>query len=218
MIMLFVQSVTYNIADPDDGSCEACEDESCCLSLRSTLNSNEDQCDWIASGVSSSNLTSSWDRGSCHFRALGEDMTRMFVVAMISVIISAPFSLSFQYLISNVLSKATMSPSEEEKEKLKYQQLRMTRLSTTRAVSPSDSPTPIPSKDLVEECGGSSPEDYKNLLRELSEYYNTLALGSTKAKELRCKFIQRERESVDSNCLTSPLHLSLVLRYLGILR
>ena len=43
VIMLFVQSVTYNIADPDDGSCESCEDESCCLSLRSTLNSNEDQ-------------------------------------------------------------------------------------------------------------------------------------------------------------------------------
>jgi hypothetical protein len=39
--MLFVQSVTYNIADPDDGSCEACNDESRCLSLRSTLNARE---------------------------------------------------------------------------------------------------------------------------------------------------------------------------------
>jgi hypothetical protein len=46
MIMLFIQSVTYNIADPDDGSCEDCEDESCCLSLKSTLNTNEDRCSW----------------------------------------------------------------------------------------------------------------------------------------------------------------------------
>jgi hypothetical protein len=45
-IMLFVQSVTYNIADPDDGSCEACRDENRCLSLRLTLNSNEGQCYW----------------------------------------------------------------------------------------------------------------------------------------------------------------------------
>jgi hypothetical protein len=46
VIMLFVQSVTYNIADPDDGSCEACKDECWCLSLRSTLNLRESRCYW----------------------------------------------------------------------------------------------------------------------------------------------------------------------------
>ena len=36
VIMLFIQSLTYNISDPDDGSCEVCESESCCLSLSSS--------------------------------------------------------------------------------------------------------------------------------------------------------------------------------------
>jgi hypothetical protein len=203
VIMLFVQSVTYNIADPDDGSCEACKDENCCLSLRSTLNSNEDQCYWISQGVSSSNLTSSPEQGSCRFRDLGEDMTRMFIVAMISAVVSAPFALSFQYLIANVLSKATVSGAEEEEERQRYQQLRMQRLSAARAVLLSDSPTP--SRDLVEECGASFEEDYSHLLRELSEHYNTLPPGSTKAKELRCKFLSSQ--SAWSPSLT--LHLCL---------
>jgi hypothetical protein len=205
VIMLFVQSVTYSIADPDDGSCEACKDENCCLSLRSTLNSNEDQCYWMSQGVSSTNLTSSPEQGSCRFRDLGEDMTRMFIVAMISAVVSAPFALSFQYLIANVLSKATISGEEEEEERQRYQQLRMQRLSAARAVSPADSPTPT-SRDLVEECGASFEEDYSNLLRELSEHYNTLTPGSTKAKELRGKFPET---------LDDLSHLTLCSQMLG---
>jgi hypothetical protein len=203
VIMLFVQSVTYNIADPDDGSCEACADENCCIALRSTLNSNEDRCDWISQGVPSANLTSFPEQGSCRFRDLGEDMTRMFIVAMISVIVSAPFALSFQYLIANVLSKATISGAEKEKERQRYQQLRTNRLSTTRAVSPSDSL--IPSRDLVEVCGASFEEDYRNLLRELSEHYNTLVPGSTKAKDLRCKFSRASQPGLPPT--SPPPHL-----------
>jgi hypothetical protein len=111
VIMLFVQSVTYNIADPDDGSCESCEDESCCLSLESTLNVNEDRCSWEDS--SSTNSTGS--EGSCHFREIDGDMTRMFIVVMISTVVSAPFALSIQYLIMNVLSKDIVTEKEEQK-------------------------------------------------------------------------------------------------------
>jgi hypothetical protein len=138
-------------------------------------------------------------------------MTRMFIVAMISAVVSAPFALSFQYLIANVLSKATISGAVKENKRQRYPQLRMQRLST-RAVLPSDSWTS--SRDLVQDCGTSFEEDYSNLLRELSEHYNTLTPGSTKAKELRCKFL-----SSQSACL--PLHLtsvSLFLRWMGIAR
>jgi hypothetical protein len=88
VIMLFVQSVTYNIADPDDGSCEACKDESKCLSLISTLNMRESRCYWVT------NSSSTFMPESCHFREIGGDMTRMFIVAIISAIVSAPFALS----------------------------------------------------------------------------------------------------------------------------
>jgi hypothetical protein len=188
VIMLFIQSVTYNIADPDDGSCEECERESCCLSMKSTLNGNEDKCYWESSGVWFTNTTSlslssaSPTEGSCHFREIGEDMIRMFLVAMISATLSAPLALSLQYLIANVLSKECVSEEELEKEKTqrRTQRLMSSRLSNVRVGN--FQPT-----RLVERCGASSPEDLKNILKELSRHYNELVAKNetSKFKEFR---------------------------------
>jgi hypothetical protein len=188
VIMLFIQSVTYNIADPDDGSCEECERESCCLSMKSSLNGNEDKCYWESSGVWFTNTTSlplssaSPSEGSCHFREIGEDMIRMFLVAMISATLSAPLALSLQYLIANVLSKECVSEEELEKEKNQSQSRRTQRLMSSRiGVGNSQSTR------LVERCGESSPEDLKNILKELSRHYSELVAKSetSKSKEFR---------------------------------
>jgi hypothetical protein len=189
-IMLFIQSVTYNIADPDDGSCEGCESESCCLSMKSTLNSNEDKCYWVPLGVRITNTTSLSlsSNGSCHFRDIGEDMTRMFIVAMVSATLSAPLALSLQYLIANVLSKECVSGEDLEKEKQQSQLNRTQRLMSSRLmnIKAGDSK----STELVERCGESSPEVLKNLLKELSQYYNELVANKRvdKAKEFRGSF------------------------------
>jgi hypothetical protein len=177
VIMLFVQSVTYNIADPDDGSCEACKSESRCLSLRSTLNARESRCYWQTDSDSSS-------AGSCHFRDIGEDMTRMLIVAMISAIVSAPFALSVQYLIVNVLSKETIDEEELEKEKQKMHEARLRRTQSQRLRQI------IASTDLVEmgEGGGSSDNDLKKLQTELTAHYKylkTKSEGVVSAKEFR---------------------------------
>jgi hypothetical protein len=166
VIMLFVQSVTYSIADPDDGSCEACQSESRCMSLRSTLNLRQSRCYWEPA-VSSEGEES----GSCHFREIGEDMTRMFIVAMISAIVSAPFALSVQYLIVKVLSKETMSPEEEKRERENSKALKLRRMLSTRKMSidPDVSMT-----DLVESCGRSTQDDLNHLLKEVSAYYKYL--------------------------------------------
>jgi hypothetical protein len=191
VIMLFVQSVTYNIADPDDGSCEDCEVQSCCLSLMSTLNSNEDRCYWKFSAgwmtnISSSSSSSSSrleSAGSCYFREIGEDMTRMFIVAIISAVVSAPLAMSVQYLIMNVLSKQSVSEEELEQERRRYESKRAERWSTRRLdVSPL-----FPA--LVESCGGTLSEDLNNLLKELSTHYSFLVGQGKeeKAKEFRSK-------------------------------
>ena len=181
VIMLFVQSVTYNIADADDGSCESCEDESCCLSLKSTLNSNEDRCYWESSGIFITNLTSPSlsslsseveFEGSCHYREIENDMVRMFIVAMISAIVSAPFALSIQYLIMNVLSKESINQHDESQNKLDSHKTRMERLTTKRRinVSPvSSSPT-----ELDESCGRDLQDDLNNILKELCNYYSEM--------------------------------------------
>jgi hypothetical protein len=159
VIMLFVQSVVYNIADSNDGSCEKCHDEHCCLSYQSTLNRNEKKCYWEV--TASANATSAAE-GNCFFRNVGSDMTRMFIVAMISAVVSAPFALSIQYLIGNFLSKETVESSNSATP------------TTSAVVSVKQRRTKVGSNQslsLVERCGRSLQEDLNNLLRELSKYY-----------------------------------------------
>jgi hypothetical protein len=186
VIMLFVQSVTYNIADPDDGSCEACKDESRCLSLRSTLNVRESRCYWDSESdfhlATSSYPSSSSSSGSCHFREIEGDMTRMFIVALISAIVSAPFALGVQYLIVNVLSKATMSQEQERKARESAKALKLRRLLSTRKMS--IQPDLTTSTELVESCGRSTQDDLNHLLKEISAYYKYLQKNKkAKAKE-----------------------------------
>jgi hypothetical protein len=201
VIMLFVQSVTYNIADPDDGSCESCEDESCCLSLRSTLNSNEDCCYWEpftrSANLSSSTVSSAVKSpGSCHFRDIGEDMTRMFIVAIISAVVSAPLALSIQHLIMNVLSKHTALTGEEaEKERVRKKSRRSKRISRRVDVTVPPSVTaalhPSGSVELDERCGRTLLDDLNNLSGELFAHYTSLLAqgqGKRKAKEFRSRF------------------------------
>jgi hypothetical protein len=161
VIMLFVQSVTYNIADPDDGSCEACEDENCCLSLRSTLNSNQDRCYWTASSSFSSlstNVTVA-SKGTCAFRDIGRDATRVFTVAILSAIISAPFSLLVQYLVTNILCAPNDLSSSSSSEDLRFLRTRSVRTMVG-----------IETNELREASGMSLSSDFKNLLDELSRY------------------------------------------------
>jgi hypothetical protein len=163
VIMLFIQSVTYNISDPDDGSCEACDDESCCLSLKSTLNLNEDRCSWKVDGSSDPlafNLSTTGE--SCHFRSIAGDLQRVFIVAILSAIISAPFSLTVQYLISNILSAETLKPSAGGDD---------LPLPTRRARFSSHKGEV---DCLREECGVSLFDDLKNLMKDLSLHRSRL--------------------------------------------
>ena len=167
VIMLFVQSVTYNLADPDDGSCEACNNETCCLTLKSTLNLNQDRCYW---DLSASSINSTLVNGSCHFRDIGEDMTRMFIVTFFSTIVSAPLALGVQHLIVNILSKETMKDRDGEKAKEKQ---KVNRRGMKRGL-PLFSKGRTAASDLVETCGSSVQDDRNNLLRELPVCYQYL--------------------------------------------
>ena len=102
MIMLFIQSVTYNIADPDDGSCERQQTMVDCLKLKSSLSSSE-ECVWNG------------DSGECSFRPINQDFDRVLIVAMLSGILSAPFSIFFQSLILFVLSAKTKVSSRDRR-------------------------------------------------------------------------------------------------------
>jgi hypothetical protein len=161
VIMLFIQSVTYNIADPDDGSCEACGDESCCLSLKSTLNAKEDRCQWS----SDTPLIANWtlpSSGDCQFREIGGDLTRVFIVAFLSAVISAPFAMAFQYVIKHLLSRELLNEQAAPGHSI-------ARVRSTGVQGANQN-------HLSELCGDSLSADFKNLMDELKGCYEQLAL------------------------------------------
>ena len=102
---------------------------------------------------------------------------------MISAIVSAPFALSIQYLVVNVLSQETMTPEEAKREKQLSKWKNLQKLLSCRklSVDPESSPT-----DLVESCGSSVSGDLKNLLKDISGHYKRLLKeNKPKAEEFR---------------------------------
>lgn len=106
-IMLFLQAVTYDIADPDDGSCETYDNSAQCLSETSSLSQDASKCYW-----DSSNST-------CHFRDIKGEFYRIVIVAVISAIIGTPFAFAIEAIISNILAAETVSKGSVKMQKFK---------------------------------------------------------------------------------------------------
>jgi hypothetical protein len=173
VIMLFIQSVTYNIADPDDGSCEACEDQSCCLSLKSSLNRNEPRCYWSSPTPDESNATlalnSTLDEqyGSCQSRPISGDMKRVFIVALLAAVLSAPLSIMVQYIVVYLLSPETESSDDSINSRRVSRGL--SRIGSRKRV------TTVTGNSIHESCGNSLINDLNNLMVDLSNYQSSLS-------------------------------------------
>jgi hypothetical protein len=92
IVMLFIQAVTYSIAEPDDGTCEAFVDKTSCLSEPSTLAQGENKCLWDDS------------TSTCSFNEPANDLMRVVFVAVLSAMWSAPIALFVDWLIMKVLA------------------------------------------------------------------------------------------------------------------
>jgi hypothetical protein len=102
LTMLFIDSLTYEIAYPDDGSCETYSSAASCLREDSAYAKDESKCFWDESD------------STCHIQAVENDMERVIFVAIIAAIISTPFAVLFQSLILFVLSAETIHPNDAE--------------------------------------------------------------------------------------------------------
>jgi hypothetical protein len=169
IVMLFLQSITYNLADPDDGTCELCVTEVCCQQKHSSLNSNSQMCWWKVDESLGSNISSASGAvdGSCHFIPIDGDMSRMFMVAVISAVLSAPLTLSIQFIISNILSRDTIT-----NEDLSHWRSVMSRKNFS--VSSPRKKLTIESTDLEEVTGKNLKEDMKHFLNESNQHYRSL--------------------------------------------
>lgn len=100
------------------------------------------------------------NEGSCNFRPIDGDMSRMFMVAILSAILSAPLALSVQYIIANILS---INVNQNNLERMKMESLMSKRKSVRN------------NEDLNEKCGNCTLEDFKNLLSDIGEYVKNLS-------------------------------------------
>jgi hypothetical protein len=143
--MLFLEAVTYDLADPDDGSCERMKTRPDCLREQSSL-ANTNKCYWDPTN------------SSCQIRPIDNDFLRVMIVALFAALISTPFALTFQSLIMFVLAGQTIDKSDTN------------QVSSTKSMSSiSTSVSRIPSSLFVEQ------DIFRRLITEITKYRSHLS-------------------------------------------
>ena len=105
IIMLFMQSLTYNLTNPDDGSCKLITTKVTCLAALSPYATGEPKCRWTCDSGSNSS-------GSCSFIEPDSSIKIVLFVAIFSAIISTPIAILSDVIMQYIIS-APISPSEE---------------------------------------------------------------------------------------------------------
>jgi hypothetical protein len=108
IVMLFIQSITYNLTNPDDGSCEALHTQSSCLAPRSAFATGESKCAWTASGTTAADMS-----GSCAYIEPDGSVRIILFVAIFCAIVTTPIALAADWLVGNVLAAPTAEAEAE---------------------------------------------------------------------------------------------------------
>jgi hypothetical protein len=114
IIMLFIQSLTYNLTHGDDGTCEALKSEQACLEPASAFATGQSQCYWSPSSPGSS--TSSTD-GRCKYVEPDSSIEVVLFVAIFSSLISTPFALLADKIIVDILSAPTLDKNDHNNDR-----------------------------------------------------------------------------------------------------
>jgi hypothetical protein len=92
IIMLFIQSITYALTNPDDGTCESMKTEGACLGPSSPYATGESKCQWMAGS------------SQCVLVQPDSNVKVILFVAIFSALVCTPLALLVDWLIMNVLS------------------------------------------------------------------------------------------------------------------
>ena len=90
VLMLFMQSISYDYTNPDDGSCEKMTNRVDCLQAKSSLSLGEDKC--------------KWENESCSFIQPSESFAVVLYVAVFCTVLSTPIAFVLNKIILGVLA------------------------------------------------------------------------------------------------------------------
>jgi hypothetical protein len=173
IIMLFIQSLTYNYTHGDDGSCQVFSTEETCLEPRSSFGTGGSKCYWKTVDANPA-------VGNCEFIQPENNIEVMLFVAIFSGLVSAPLAICVDWIINNVLSAPNGSnsvnvfPSSElTKFASSPKSSRLTNEKNDLAILPSDAVDDrmsVASSSNRERHRIPAEKDYQRLKHELFVY------------------------------------------------
>jgi hypothetical protein len=168
IVMLFIQSITYNLTNPDDGSCELLEDETTCLQPKSPFATGESKCAWVAT-YSKSGAASF----SCMYVEPDKSIRIILFVAIFCAVVTTPIALLADWVVRNILSAPTETPSSVETDTATLNQLLQT------------APDIGKEKNALMTVPDILPSQMrrKNSFGAVASYFNTVFATEMKAKE-----------------------------------
>ena len=95
IIMLFMQSLTYNLTNPDDGSCKSLTNSADCQETLSPYASGESKCEWISS------------TSKCQFIQPDAQIKVVLFVAVFCAVVSTPIALLVDWILLNIIASPT---------------------------------------------------------------------------------------------------------------
>lgn len=102
VIMLFMQSIFYNLTSGDDGSCSRQQNELDCLEDPSAFSTGDSKCYWVprSAGVGGASPSD----GECYFVQPSDSIKIVLFVAILSAIVSTPIVLMCDFIISKFIA------------------------------------------------------------------------------------------------------------------
>jgi hypothetical protein len=102
IIMLFIQSLTYNYTHGDDGSCELLTTEETCVAPRSYYGTGGSLCYWQSTTSAGSAVVT--DQGECKIIQPENSIGIMLFVAVFSGLVSAPLAVFIDWIVNKILA------------------------------------------------------------------------------------------------------------------
>jgi hypothetical protein len=102
IIMLFMQSLTYNLTNPDDGSCESFKTSASCEAARSPYSTGDSKCAWVPY------------TDECKFIEPSEQIKVVLFVAIFCAIISTPIALLVDWILLHTIAAPTLQKIDSE--------------------------------------------------------------------------------------------------------
>jgi hypothetical protein len=181
IIMLFIQSLTYNYTHGDDGSCKPFTTEGTCLEPKSYYGTGKNKCYWKEN-----------DKTKCQFIEPENSIEIILFVAVFSGLVSAPLAVLVDWIILHILSapdtnELRVQNLNGEGEKAFMKDKNVSILPVNERINDESKEKQFSfriTSTAIEKYSQLVENDYQNLLKELLYYRNTISRNEQHRQEL----------------------------------